>query len=412
MKIAIVVGSFPAISETFIVNQLTYLIENGYDVTILSKHKGDISVVHKAVTDYQLINKTIYFNYPEKNYLKRILQLLRILYKSPRINWRGMLKQILKLEDLRQNINLWSFFKYQFTLFHSFDLYHVHWANNALDIVDAKAKSLINTPVVVTFHGYDIVPVKVEEYKKLYNKFQNNVNLITVNTHYTLNLVQNVFKKTIDIALLPVSLDTNFFLPASNKINNETIKIIYIGRLIDLKGPDLAIKIVGKLLHQTQIKNIKLSIIGDGEMKIMLQEMIKSEKLDAFVEMHGAQKQEEVIKELQQSDIFLLPGITNPDDMRAETQGLVIQEAQSMKIPVVVSDAGGMKYGLINGETGFVVKEGDIDGFVNKLEALIISKEMRTLFGERGREFVVKNYDKEVLGQRLLNLYNELWKRY
>jgi colanic acid/amylovoran biosynthesis glycosyltransferase len=410
MKVAFVVGVFPAISETFIINQISYLIDKGYEVTILAKRKGECKVMHGIVSEYRLIEKTSYYVYPDKNLLKRLFQLLQLFSTAPKINWKGILKQILSTSDLRQNINLWSFFKYQFTLFYSFDLYHVHWANNALDIVDAKAKSLINTPIVVTFHGYDIVPVKVEEYKKLYDKFQNNVNLITVNTHYTLNLVQNVFKKKIDIAILPVSLDTNFFLPASNKINNETIKIIYIGRLIDWKGPDLAIKIVGKLLHQTQIKNIKLSIIGDGEMKIMLQEMIKSEKLDAFVEMHGAQKQEEVIKELQQSDIFLLPGITNPYDMRAETQGLVIQEAQSMQIPVVVSDAGGMKYGLIDGETGFVVKEGDIDGFVNKLEALIISKEMRTLFGERGREFVVKNYDKEVLGQRLLNLYNELWK--
>lgn len=410
MKVAFVVGVFPAISETFITNQISYLIDKGCEVTILAKRKGEGKVVHGIVSEYQLMDKTVYYIYPDKNLFKRLFQLLQLFSTAPKINWKGILKQILSISDFRQNINLWNFFKYQFALFYSFDLYHVHWANNALDIIDAKAKSLINTPVVVTFHGYDIVPVKVEEYKKLYSKFQNNVNLITVNTLFTEKLVKRLFNRKIRLEILPVSLDTSFFNVSHQKREKDIVNIVFIGRFIELKGPHLAVEILAKLVFEKNHRQVKLNLIGYGEMENEIKSLVERLNVEAYVCFKGALSQEEVIREIQHSDIFLLPGITNPYDMRAETQGLVIQEAQSMQIPVVVSDAGGMKYGLIDGETGFVVKEGDIDGFVNKLEALIISKEMRTLFGERGREFVVKNYDKEVLGQRLLNLYNELWK--
>ena len=79
-----------------------------------------------------------------------------------------------------------------------------------------------------------------------------------------------------------------------------------------------------------------------------------------------------------------------------------------MGLPVVVSDVGGMKYGLIPGETGFVVKENDISGFADAIEELILSKELGEKMGKRGREFVEKNYDSSVLVKKLLDLYRTL----
>ena len=67
------------------------------------------------------------------------------------------------------------------------------------------------------------------------------------------------------------------------------------------------------------------------------------------------------------SDIFLLPGITEVSTGRAETQGIVILEAQSMELPVLVSDAGGMKYGVNNNHTGYVIAESCINSFVEKI---------------------------------------------
>jgi colanic acid/amylovoran biosynthesis glycosyltransferase len=111
---------------------------------------------------------------------------------------------------------------------------------------------------------------------------------------------------------------------------------------------------------------------------------------------------------MDKSDVFLLPGIHDDVTGRAENQGLVIQEAQSMELPVVVSDAGGMKYGLIHTETGFVVKERDLTEFVEKLEILIEDSVLRKAMGVRGRDYVEKQFDSEVLCEKLLSYYNEV----
>jgi colanic acid/amylovoran biosynthesis glycosyltransferase len=104
------------------------------------------------------------------------------------------------------------------------------------------------------------------------------------------------------------------------------------------------------------------------------------------------------------ADLFLFPGIIDKNG-RCEAQGLVVQEAQAMKLPVIVSNVGGMKEGIVDNKTGFVVKENDINGFVEKLEFLINNSNKKEAMGEAARAFVVKNYDSTILGEQLLYLY-------
>ena len=71
-----------------------------------------------------------------------------------------------------------------------------------------------------------------------------------------------------------------------------------------------------------------------------------------------------------------------------------------MELPVIVLDAGGMKYGVKDGETGFVAKEGDINAFANKIELLVLNPELRREMGKKERIIACKNYDSRVLGNK------------
>ena len=110
---------------------------------------------------------------------------------------------------------------------------------------------------------------------------------------------------------------------------------------------------------------------------------------------------------MRKANFFVLPGITE-ETGRAETQGLVIQEAQAIGLPVIVSDAGGMKYGLIDLETGFILPEGDINAFAEIIKKLIQNPKLAENLGKKGRQYVVENFDSKVLGERLLKIYKEL----
>ena len=64
MKILFVVGQFPKLSETFILSQITGLIDQGNTVTILAERPEGQEDVHEDVQKYNLINRTFYYDYP------------------------------------------------------------------------------------------------------------------------------------------------------------------------------------------------------------------------------------------------------------------------------------------------------------------------------------------------------------
>jgi colanic acid/amylovoran biosynthesis glycosyltransferase len=68
MKIAIIAGQFPVLSETFILNQITGLIARGHEVDIYASQPNDSSKIHPDVEKYQLLKRTYYIPPTPGNY--------------------------------------------------------------------------------------------------------------------------------------------------------------------------------------------------------------------------------------------------------------------------------------------------------------------------------------------------------
>ena len=86
MKIAFILGGFPKLSETFILNQITGLIERGHEVEIYADNLINENKVHPDIEKYSLISRTRYFGQPSNKALSALnaikLSLLN-LYKNP-----------------------------------------------------------------------------------------------------------------------------------------------------------------------------------------------------------------------------------------------------------------------------------------------------------------------------------------
>ncbi|MGM5470814.1 glycosyltransferase family 4 protein [Flavobacteriaceae bacterium LMO-SS05] len=409
LKIAVVVKYFPSVSETFIVNQVNSLIEAGHQVSLYSYYKTTIPVLHSSVKKHDLLQQVSYFKMPPSSKIMRLLVFkLWVLMHVFEIDWKLLFKTLNFFKYGKEAYTLKLFFEAQWFLIHpDFDVIHVHFGPNAKRIAYLKALGFIpmTTKLVSTFHGYDLVPDKASFYQQEYQIVLQHSTAFTVNSEYLKGLLLQLNPSLNNISILPVGLDTQFFKKTTNKKNTLYFDIVFCGKLIPLKGPDITIGII-KALHDKGYTNVRLHIIGEGKMRLELEHKIKTLGLRDFVFMYGSLTQEQVKNQFEQADVFLLSGRHDPETGRAETQGLVIQEAQAMELPVVVSNVGGMKYGLIDGETGFVVKEGDIDGFVKSIERLILDAELKTKMGMRGRAFVCKLYENRVLVEKLATIYN------
>ncbi len=408
MRIAIVVNKFPVLTETFIVNQITSLIDGGHDVTILSLTKGETRNSHDAIHHYNLLDKVRYLADEPKSKITRITFFIQYLLKNKKqYKVSKVLKALNVFRYKAQAISLHTFYRNQWFLGEDFDVIHAHFASVGVFITGLRKDGFFpKSKLAVSFHGSDIIPQNIERYKQNYKLLFEKMNLIIYNSEYTLSILEKTTTIDSRFKLLPVGLDVNKFKTAETIVRKEPFEILFCGRLVDFKAPDLAVEIVNELVKKGH--SVHLSIVGEGPLQEKLKKLIQDYGLEQNISLLGAISQEEIVAHLGKTAVFLLPGITEEETKRAENQGLVIQEAQAMQVPVVVSDAGGMKYGLVNNVTGFVVKEKDIPSFVEKLETLIQDEPLRMDMGKKGRAFVKEYFDSKVLYQRLLEYYNLL----
>ncbi|PQJ73322.1 glycosyltransferase [Polaribacter butkevichii] len=407
-RILFIVDSFPTLSETFIVNQITGLIDEGYDIRIFSIAENKKVKIHQVIKEYRLLEKTYYntIRIPVKKY-KRILYALTLLIsKFYKIQWRILFNTLNIKKHKKEAYNLNLFYKSIYFVFNKMPhIIHVHFGHNGIKFSELKDLNIIpsSVKIVVTFHGYDLFPNKETFYRNKYKLLFKKATVFTVNTVYLKNLLKAVNPRLKNIELLPMGPNLKLFkVKKANKRNTEEpINISYCGRLINLKGSCLMIDIA-KVLKEKEI-SFKMNIIGEGELMDELQQKTKDFNLENFIKFYGGLSQEKIKNIFKESHLFISPGIEDEVTKRAETQGLVIQEAQAMALPVLVSDAGGMQYGMIDGKTGYVLPQKDINAFVNKIIYLKENEEVRQIMGNYGMRYVNNHFTTTKLTKDLID---------
>ncbi|QYA24027.1 colanic acid biosynthesis glycosyltransferase WcaL [Gramella sp. MT6] len=407
LKIAFIVSHFPVISQTFIYNQIADLIERGHEVKIYALDHNCEAIRHQNIKDYNLEALTTFKEIKRSTNWEAFSLLLRTTRSNIRyFNPKKFIQKFRFFSYQTKNFDL-QFFNENFWILkdQNFDIIHAHFGESGMFVADLKRAGFFSkAKFVTTFHGYDLNPSKLHILKERYAKLFREVDLMTVNSSYSKSLLEQLFNKK-EIQILPVGLNTKKFKKEAERSRN-LFQILFVGRLIELKAPLLALQII-PLLIAKGINDFKLILAGDGELEEEINEYIIKNNLESFVECIGAVSQEKVVQLMNDADVFILPGVYDREG-RAETQGLVIQEAQSMELPVLISDAGGMKYGVVDGKTGFVIKENDLNEFANKLEILQNDNILRREMGKEGRAYVKKNFDSRVLGDRLEKVYFQL----
>jgi colanic acid/amylovoran biosynthesis glycosyltransferase len=402
MKIAFIVDQFPAISETFIMNQITGLIDSGHEVNIFADSSRQEDKVHQQVYEYQLLRRTYYFNKTKTKrprLLRLILFLLRNFYKNPwKITRSFIVAKRLKIGRLRACYYMVPF------LGKSFEIAHCQYGTNGLIGIFLKEINIVGK-VVVTFHGYDLGP-SVKRKPDMYDLVFKKADIITANSEYTKKKLINIGCIPDKIKILKMGIAIGEYPFSERKlIDNSKVRILTVARLVEKKGLEYSIKAVVKLLGKGY--NVQYIIAGDGPFKRHLENLISELKADGQIKLLGWREASEVKRLYGRAHIFVLSSISVQDGMD-EAQGLVVQEAQAMGLPVVATRLGGLPEGLLDGLSGLLVPERDVDTLAERLEYLIEHPELWYKMGKAGRQFVEEHFDIRKQNERLVNVYKDL----
>ena len=175
---------------------------------------------------------------------------------------------------------------------------------------------------------------------------------------------------------------------ASAKKGNEPVVIGYVGRL----APE---KQVQRLAELFKIDNTAFLVVGDGPERPRLEAEFAGHPVTFAGRLSGL----ELANAYAAIDIFVHFGTE-------ETFGQTIQEAQAAGLSVVAPAAGGPKFLVEDGVSGFLAEPFQKHGFTKTVRALVEDQELRAKLGEGARRAVIKK-SWQANNDKLLEFYNE-----
>lgn len=397
------IWKFPQLSETFIVNQIVLAIKMGYEVKILVKELNDINenANFELFKKYRLKDKIIIEDYKiPKQKSKRIFKAFKLLIQN--VSLLKHLKEYYKNSNSKGLLPFYEFFFYK--PYRNVDVIHVQFGTNKHPVDIMKKTGYVKSRVIVSFHGHDL-------YFPINNRIPNNgyydrlfqtADFLVANTPFLKEKLLAVNAPPEKIEIIPVAVDIGLFKPDISKYNQGKVRLITVGRLDELKGQEYGIRAINSLIKKGF--SIEYTIAGSGINEQKLKDLINEIDLNKNVFLIGKVSPNEVSRLLQDSDIFLMTSITNSEGME-ESQGLVTAEAQACGLPVVAFDSGGVKYTLIDKETGYLCKEKDLDCFIEKIEFLIRNESLRNEMGLNAINFIEAEYSENSVLNKWRNIY-------
>ena len=403
MRIAFIMTFFPALSETFILNQITGLIERGHEVDIYADDSRKELKIHPDVEKYSLINRTYYSKIPGNNFLrllKGIKLLLANFHKSPLI----LLRSLNFFKYGKSAISLRLLYMAILIQHHkqSYEMIHCHLGYNGLIGVMLRDIGAIQGKVITTFHGTDVTTYVKNQGEQAYDLLFQLGNIFSpISELWKRRLIELGCKDNIIVHRM--GIDCNKFSFTARKLrSNGVVEIVTIARLAEKKGVEYAIRAVAKLPKNKT--NFNYTIVGDGPLKESLQQLIKELDVDNVVTLVGWKQQQEVIEIINNSDIMLAPSVTSQDGDR-EGIPVAFMEAMAMGLPIISTEHSGIPELIENGVSGFLVPERDVDALAEKLNYLVEHPEVWHKMGAAGRVFVEKHYDIDKLNDKLVEIY-------
>lgn len=173
------------------------------------------------------------------------------------------------------------------------------------------------------------------------------------------------------------------------KKNNERLIIGYVGRIVELKRVEYFID-VAQFLIQQKIFNFCIHVVGDGDMRLDIENRISEMRMDSYFVFHGFQTDLEYF--YNYFDVFINPS-------REECLSIALIDAGMKGIPSIAFDVGGNNEIIVHNESGYIVKCRE-ELFVS-LYRLINQPELRNTMGEKAAVHCKNMFSKQ---ERLIKL--------
>jgi colanic acid/amylovoran biosynthesis glycosyltransferase len=394
MRVLYLTSLFPCWSETFIVREINQLVRMGVDVRIVSlKHPVEKMVQSDAQA---LLSRVVYPARGVKAWCGALFECLR----HP---WRELSTLFLLIRGLGfhpqalvKSAVVWWRTLALLPVVHQLnpDHIHAHWATYPSTSAMFMAQRL-GKPYSFTAHAHDIF---LEDHL-LFQKMHTAAFGVTISEFNRQYLAQKISP----LALQCMQVVHCGVVPDDFVFSSETRQqglILAVGRLDDIKGFVHLIDACQLLLARGV--DFKCDIIGEGPLRIALQQRIEVAGLTQHVTLLGAQKQEVVRTHLSRASMFVLPSVVTATGDR-DGIPVALMEAMAVGLPVVSTRVSGIPELIAHGQSGLLAEPKDEVDLSQCMEQLLLNPHQARQFAVQARAVIEKEFDIAIEATKLLN---------
>ena len=295
-------------------------------------------------------------------------------------------------------------------------LIHAHFAIDAIYALPYATR--LNVPLVTTLHGFDVTrtdksllmscrPALINAALRRQNLQRSGDMFVCVSEH----IKRAALLKGYPVEKLTVhyiGTDTKKYVPLDSRDHTEKY-LVHVARLTEKKGTIFLLRALARIVPTNP--SIKLKIVGDGPLRGELENEARQLGLSGHVTFLGARPFEETQNLIANAYAVVLPSITASN---GDTEGLpmVTKEAGAFGQPLVVTDSGGIAEAVIDGKTGFIVPEKNVEALADRIERLLRDPDMARQIGLNARAHIEENFNVQKQSAKLERIYDEVIRRF
>jgi glycosyltransferase involved in cell wall biosynthesis len=422
MRLAYVLGTFPALTETFILGEIEALEAAGHEPALFSlrQPRGQFDRTQGA----HLVSRTQYGESWRSRDLwranlaafrrtpGRYLRALAAVVKGTALN------PVYCAKSLALFPVAVAFAETMRAL--GVEHVHAHWANYPTTAAYVIAR-LLDIPYSFTAHVYDATLIR----SLMREKVRRAAFVVTCNEWIARQLSTMVPDSQSKVMVNYHGATLERFVPNGYVREQEPLHIVSCGSLFPRKGFPVLLEACRRLRDRGW--KFDCTIVGEGPLRGRLERFIARHRLGDFVHLVGGRPQKEVIGYYRAADLFVLPCITDYlgwDDIASDpvkllevgpaipfrplTDGIpnVLVEAMAMRLPVVSTRVAGVPELIRDEDNGLLVPEKDAEALAVAIERLLADPVLRQYLGDRGRETVLRDFDRAKNIRELITVFS------
>jgi glycosyltransferase involved in cell wall biosynthesis len=405
VKVAYVVGRYPAASHAFVTREVAAVRAAGVTVETISIHRaGDGDALSRA--DREERDRT-YALLPPR--LGRVLRAHLRALTSPGAYF-ATLAEALRTGPAGLRARVWQLFYFTEALMiwahcarrgvRHLHAHHLNQASDAAMLAVSYANRRGGAPSwswSFTMHGpnelYDVSRFRLAE------KADSAAAVACISDFARSQVMAFASEERWPrFEIVHCGLDPEEFVPAAGAeaADADTLRVLCVGRLVSFKGQSLLIEAIGRL--RAEGVDARVELIGEGPSRAGLERRAEELSLGEAVRFSGAVGQDEIRERYAAADVFCLPSF-------AEGVPVVLMEAMAMELPVVTSRVMGIAELVDDGESGYLLPPGRVDELCGALRRLAEDPALRAQLGAAGRKKVVAEFDVRESGRTLAAMF-------